>query len=55
LKHIRLLSGSLHDILHKATYYPSTRYFKIYDYSRCGNVPSSTAPHGALTPGYEPR
>jgi hypothetical protein len=55
LKHVRLLSGSLHDILHKATYQPSTHYFEIYDYSGCGNIPSSTALCGASTPGSEPR
>jgi hypothetical protein len=32
LKHVRLLSGSLHDILHKATYQPSTHYLKVFEY-----------------------
>jgi hypothetical protein len=51
---VQLFLQGLHDILHKETYYPSTHYFKIYNYSGCGNIPSYTAPCGASTPGYEP-
>jgi hypothetical protein len=55
LKHVGFLSGSLHDILHKATYYSSTHYSEVFNYSGCGYVPSSTAPRDTLTPDSEPR
>jgi hypothetical protein len=50
LEHVRLLSGSLHDILNKATTLTRVLALLELDYSR---VPSSTAQLAALIPSCE--
>jgi hypothetical protein len=41
LEHVRLLSGSLHDILHKATTFTWVLVLLELDYSRVPYIPSS--------------